>query len=105
MKSLIICIDGQALLTCHAGAINEGFENNNSELRWHKGELWVFTLWTLAEGDELYGAYALPYWREKGDKETLAKAEKYYAECEEVMKNKPLGAKAEDEWERGERKG
>ena len=45
-----------------------------------------------------YGVYALPYWRGKGDKETLEKTEKYYAECEEAMEKKPLGTKAEDNW-------
>ena len=81
--------------------MNEGFASNNSELRWHKGELWVSTLWALEEGTELFGRYSLPYWRDKGDKETLEKAEKYYKECQEQLeKEKPLGTKEEDNWER-----
>ena len=92
-RYLDIYIDGQAPLPSHARSMNEGFENNNSELRWWKGELWVFTLWALEEGYE----YALPYWREKGDKDTLVIAGKYYKTCQEQLdKKKPLDTKAED---------
>ena len=80
--------------------MNEGFENSNSELRWWKGEVWVFTLWALEEGYELFGGYALPYWREKGDKDTQSIAEKYYKACQDQLdKKKPLGTKDEDKWE------
>ena len=74
-RYLDIYIDGQAPLSSHARSMNEGFENNYSELRWWKGELWVFTLRALEEKYELFGGYALPYWREKGDKDTLEIAE------------------------------
>ena len=100
-KSLDLYIDGKAPLSSHARSMNEGFENNNSELRWYKGKLWVFTLWALEEGTELFGGYSLPYWRDKGDKETLEKTERYYKACQEQLdKEKPLGTKEEDNWER-----
>ena len=103
--TLNLFIDGEAPLSSHARSMNEGFENNNSELKWWKGELWVFTLWALEEGNEVFGGYALPYWKEKGDKDTLEIAERYYKDCQDKLeKEKPLGTKDEDNWETRKKK-
>ena len=89
---LDLYIDGAAPLSSHARAMNEESQANNSELRWIKGELW--------EGDELFGAYELQYWRGKGDPKVLELAEVYYEECRKRIANeKPLGTKVEDRWE------
>ena len=75
-------------MSSHARAMNEAFKANNSDLRWNHGELWPCTLWGLCEEGELFGAYELKYWREKGDLKVLEIAEKYYEEWRKRMAKK-----------------